>query len=83
MLIIRYLITEGNEKTYKFTQEEILENVDFNTAKKVVSGLMCRFWTLSWILLDRTDLNTPATAEIFYLGDIKDILHLLTGERVN
>jgi U3 small nucleolar RNA-associated protein 7 len=32
-----YLEAEGMEKTYKFRQEELAQNVDINTSKKVRS----------------------------------------------
>jgi len=35
MLMYSYLEAEGMEKTYKFTQDQIKENVDLSTQAKV------------------------------------------------
>ena len=36
-----YLEAEGMERTYKFRQEELAQNVDINTSKKVQSRYRC------------------------------------------
>lgn len=36
IIYISYLEAEGMEKTYKFTQEQIRENVDLSTQAKVI-----------------------------------------------